>query len=113
MSGDFYRLEIPLGVAYTPVSQSSSGTVVVGVANKRIVLVSASIIASANVTITWQTSTGLVNLSGPQSIIQFGGYVLPFNAGGWLETLFGDSLVLNLAPGVAIGGMLSYVLDGK
>jgi len=110
---NLYRLEIPLGIYYKPVDQSTSGTVVVGVPGKRIVVISASIIVSANVILQWFTSTGLVELTGPQSITQTGGYILPFNAGGWFQTAFGDSLVLMFTPGgVQIGGCVSYVLDG-
>jgi len=113
MSGDFYRLEIPSGIFFKPVDMGVSGTVVIGVANKRIVLISASIIVSANTSLQWQTSTGPLELSGPQSITATGGYILPFNAGGWTSTLFGDSLLLTISPSVAIGGMISYCLDGK
>jgi hypothetical protein len=107
-----YRLEIPLGIFYKPVDASTSGTVVVGVAGKRIVVISASIIVSANVTLQWFTSTGLVELTGPQSITTTGGYILPANFGGWFETAFGDSLVLNISPSMPVGGCISYVLDG-
>jgi len=107
-----FRLEIPLGIFYKPVDMASTGTVVVGVVGKRIVLISASIIVSANVTLTWQTSTGLVELTGPQSITTTGGYILPANFGGWFQTAFGDSLVLNMSPNVPVGGCISYVLDG-
>jgi hypothetical protein len=110
---NYYRLEIPLGVLYAPIALASSATAVVGVPNKRIVLISASIIASAAVNVKWQTSTGPLDLSGLAYLAQNGGYILPFNAGGWLETLFGDSLLLNLNPNVPIGGNISYVLDGK
>ena len=109
---NLYRLEIPLGIYYKPVDMASSGTVVVGVVGKRIVVISASIIVSANVTLTWQTSTGLVELTGPQSITTTGGYILPANFGGWFQTAFGDSLVLNISPSQPIGGCISYVLDG-
>jgi hypothetical protein len=109
---NLYRLEIPFGIFYKPVDMSSSGTVVVGVAGKRIVLISASVIVSANVTLQWQTSSLVAEISGPQAISPTGGYILPFNAGGWLETAFNDSLMLNLSPNVQIGGMVSYVLDG-
>jgi hypothetical protein len=37
-----------------------------------------------------------------------GGIVLPFNAGGWFQTAVGDSLLINLSAGVAVGGSLSY-----
>jgi hypothetical protein len=109
---NLYRLEIPLGIFYKPVDTSTTGTIVVGVAGKRIVVISASIIVSANVTLQWQTSTGLAELTGPQAISPTGGYILPANFGGWFQTAFGDSLVLNLNPNTQIGGCISYVLDG-
>ena len=109
---NLYRLEIPLGVYYKPIDQASSQTVVVGVVGKRVVLISASVIVSANVTLQWFTSTGLVELTGPQSITTTGGYILPANFGGWFQTKFGDSLVLSVSPSMPIGGCISYVLDG-
>jgi hypothetical protein len=110
---NFVRLEIPLGYLYTPIQMSASSTAVLGVAGKRIVLISANIIASAAVNIKWQTSTGPTDLSGFAYLAQNGGYILPHNSGGWLETLVGDSLLINMSAGVAIGGCISYALDGK
>jgi hypothetical protein len=107
-----WQPEIPLGIYYAVVNFGSTSTVVIGVPNRQINLISASIIVSAAVTLTWQTSTGSVNLSGPQAISPTGGYILPFNAGGWLQTALGDSLILNISPNTAIGGMISYVLIG-
>ena len=109
---NLYRLEIPLGIYYQPIDQTTPQTVVVGVVGKRIVLISASVIVSANVTLQWFTSTGLVELTGPQSITTTGGYILPANFGGWFQTKFGDSLVLSVSPSMPIGGCISYVLDG-
>ena len=111
MSGDFYRLEIPSGVLYKPIDMSGSATAVLGVAGKRIVLISAFLTVSANTTLQWFTSSGPTELSGPHAITATGGYVMPFNAGGWFATNFGDSLLLN--TGAALGGCLSYALDGK
>src|SRR5215469_5383797 len=112
MSGDCYRLEIPTGVFFKPIDLPSNGTAVLGVAGKRIILLSAFLTVTANTTLQWFTSTGPVELTGPHAITATGGYVMPFNAGGWFETAFGDSLVLNIAPATPIGGCLSYVLDG-
>ena len=109
---NLYRLEIPLGIYYKPIDQTTPQTVVVGVVGKRIVLISASIIVSANVTLQWITSPSLAELTGPQSITTTGGYILPGNFGGWFQTAFGDSLVLNISPSMAVGGCISYVLDG-
>jgi len=111
MSGDFYRLEIPTGVFFKPIDLPSNGTAVLGVAGKRIILLSAFLTVTANTTLQWFTSTGPTELTGPHAITATGGYVMPFNAGGWFGTNSGDSLLLN--TGAAVGGCLSYTLDGK
>jgi len=109
---NLYRLEIPLGIFYKPIDQTGNATAVLGVVGKRIVLISAFLTVSANTTLQWFTSTGPTELTGPHAITITGGYVMPFNAGGWFETAFGDSLLLNVIPGTPIGGCLSYLLDG-
>jgi hypothetical protein len=107
---NLYRPEIPTGILYAPIALAASGTAVVGVLGRAIVLLSASIIASNQVNVKWQTSTGPTDLSGYAYIAQYGGYILPFNAGGWCQTNPGDSLLLNLSSGIPIGGMISYLL---
>lgn len=107
---DIYRLEIPSGVLFEPIEQSATATLVFGVAGRKIVVLSAWMVASAQVNVKFQSSTGLVDLTGYADCAQFGGFVLNFNAGGWFETAVGDSLILNLASGVAVGGSLSYAL---
>jgi hypothetical protein len=104
-----WQPEVPSGIYYAVVNTSTTTTIVIGRPNQQINLISASIIVSASTTLTWQSSTGSVGLSGPQSISPTGGYILPFNAGGWLQTAINDSLVLAIAPSVSIGGMISYV----
>jgi hypothetical protein len=107
---EFTRTETPLGVLYAPIETSSSGTLVLGVPGRSIVVVSLWLVASNNVNVKFQTSTGPVDLTGPAYCIQNGGIVLGQNAGGWFETLPGDSLLINLNIGVAVGGSLSYIL---
>lgn len=108
---DIYRAETPTGILYVPIETSlSSTTLVVGVAGKRIVVVSAWLVASAVTQSKFQTATGPTDISGPAYDAQYGGIVLPFNAGGWFQTFVGDSLLLNLSPAVAVGGSLSYIL---
>ncbi len=106
---DLYRAQIPTGILYAPVQMSGSGTVVFGVTGERIVLISANLIASAAVNIKWQTSTGPTDLSGFAYLAQNGGYILPFNAGGWLQTAVGDSLLLNFGSAIAVGDCISYI----
>ena len=107
---DIYRTEVPGGVLFTPIEVSASGTLITGVATRQIVVLSLWLVASANVNVKWQTSTGPVDLTGPAYCIANGGVVLPFNAGGWFATAIGDSLLINLSSGVAVGGSISYIL---
>jgi hypothetical protein len=107
---DIYRTEAPGGILYTPIEVSASGTLVFGVTGKKIVVLSAWVVASANTNVKWQTSTGAVDISGPAYCVANGGVVLGFNAGGWFQTAVGDSLLINLSVGVPIGGSLSYIL---
>lgn len=108
--GDIYRTEIPTGVLFTPISLSASGTLVIGVAGKKILVLSAWLVAAAAVGVEFQTSTGTAAITGAVDCAQNGGFVLNFNAGGWFQTLTGDSLLLNLSSNVVVGGSLSYAL---
>jgi hypothetical protein len=107
---DIYRTEVPGGILYTPIEVSASGTLVVGVAGRKIVVLSFYFVCSSAVNVKFQTSTGSIDISGPAYCIANGGVVNAFNAGGWFQTLVGDSLLINLSSGVAIGGSLSYIL---
>lgn len=107
---DIYRIEIPQGVNYAPIALSNSGTLVFGVPGKSIVVLSAWLVAANQVNAKFQTSTGPVDLTGAADCAQYGGFVLNFNAGGWFQTLPGDSLLLNLNQAIAVGGSLSYAL---
>jgi hypothetical protein len=106
-----YRLAIPTGIGYVDINTGSTSTVLVnGVPGRRIVVLSVSLVASNIVIATFQTSTGAIALGGPYYCAQYGGIVLNHNMGGWFETAFGDSLLLALGAGVAVGGSLSYAL---
>ena len=107
---DIYRPEIPSGIRYVPIEISATTTIIFGVTGKSIVVLSAWLVGNAAVNAKFQTSAGPVNITGPAYCAQNGGIVLPFNAGGWFATAPGDSLILNLSSGVAVGGSLSYVL---
>ena len=107
---DIYRTEAPGGILFAPISLSASGTLITGVAGKSIVVLSTWLVAAAAVGVKFQTSTGSIDLTGQAPCAQNGGFVLPFNAGGWFKTAIGDSLLINLSSGVAVGGSLSYIL---
>lgn len=104
------RTEVPGGILYTPIEVSATGTLVFGVAGKKIVVLSFYFVCSSATNVKFQTSSGPADISGPAYCIANGGVVNSFNAGGWFQTLVGDSLLINLSSGVPIGGSLSYIL---
>ena len=104
------RDETPWGYFYVPIETASTMTLVIGTPGRQIVVLDCWFVCSANVNVKFQTSTGLVDLTGYAYCIQNGGVVLPFSAGGWFATAPGDSLIINLAGGVPIGGSLTYTL---
>lgn len=107
---DYYRSEIPGGVLYVPIELSATGTLIVGVANRKIVVLSTWLVASTQCNVKFQTSSGPTDITGPSYCAANGGIVLNHNIGGWFQTLVGDSLLINLSPSTPIGGSLSYIL---
>ena len=107
---DIYRTEVPGGILYTPIEISASGTLVFGVAGRKIVVLSFYFVCSTANNVKFQTSTGPLDISGPAYCVANGGCVNGFNAGGWFQTLIGDSLLVNLSAASPIGGSLSYIL---
>lgn len=107
---EIYRAEIPSGILYAPIALAASGTLVFGVPSRSIVLVSAWMVASAAVNAKFQSSTGPTDLTGLSYTAQNGGFVLPFNPGGWARTAPGDSLLLALSGSIPVGGSISYIL---
>ena len=104
-----WQPENPLGIYYAVVNISVTSTIVIGRPNQQIVLVSCGMTVGTTLSLTWQSSTGSVDIFGPSPITATGGYILPFNAGGWFQTAVGDSLILSPSPNGAVGGGISYV----
>lgn len=107
---EFSRTEVPGGILYVPIQIAASATIVIGVANRKIVVLSAWMVGNGTAAGKFQTSTGPIDISGPAYLIANGGVVLPYNQGGWFQTLVGDSLLLNLNASIPVGGSLSYIL---
>ena len=107
---DIYRTEVPGGILFAPIELSASGTLITGVTARKIVVLSLWLVASNATNVKFQTFTSSTDITGPSYCAANGGIVLPFNAGGWFATLSGDSLLINLSSGVAIGGSISYIL---
>jgi hypothetical protein len=98
-------------IQYAAVSAASSGnnTIVAAVAGKRIRVLSCFLVADDAVTAKFQSGAGGTDLTGAASLAANGGYVLPFNEGGWFQT--GINTLLNLSLGGAVGvrGAISYI----
>jgi len=107
---DIYRTEVPGGIQYVPIEVSASGTLVFGVAGRKIVVLSFYFVCSTANNVKFQTSTGSIDLTGPAYCVANGGCVNGFNSGGWFQTAVGDSLLINLSAASPIGGSLSYIL---
>jgi hypothetical protein len=98
-------------IKYAAISASSSGnnTIVAGVSEKRIRVLSAFLVASAAVTAKFQSAAGGTDLTGAVALADNGGYVLPFNEGGWFQTDSGALLNLSLGGAVPVAGSVSYI----
>lgn len=66
-------------------------------------------VASASVTVTFESSGGQIE-GGPMSCIANSGVCANFSPIGWVETNKGEGLNMGLSSGVQVGGHLSYVL---
>lgn len=97
---------------YASIAASSSGanTIVAAVTGKRILVLSLSVVAAADVAMTWKSASTVI--SGEQSFPANGGRVLNHNPTGWFVTAAGEALVLTLGGAVSVGGELVYqVID--
>ena len=110
LSGGVTELSFPL---FAPIVASASGATTI-VTNafplRKLRVIAANVIASNAVNVKWQTSTGPVDLTGLAYLTTNGGYILPYNAIGWFETLPGDNLLINLSGAIPVGGHITYIL---
>lgn len=89
--------------------ENGANTLVVGVADKRIRVLSYKLSASGAVDAKFQSDGE--DLTGWAYMPAAGwGEVEPFNGAGYFESATGEDLVLFLSDGVAVGGHLTYVL---
>lgn len=101
---------------YAAISASSSGntTMVAAVPERRIRVLSYTVVADSAVVVKWKS--GSTDISGDMSLAANGG-MSPNSSGlspagfvGLFETGIGEGLILNLSSAVAVGGHLTYVL---
>jgi hypothetical protein len=94
-------------MANAPIILSSSGTVITGVAGKKIRVMALAVVSLAAVGIKLQSNT--TDITGVLSLAANGGIV--WNAGGrtaWCETAAGEALNINISAGTTLGGVIVY-----
>jgi hypothetical protein len=98
-------------IKFAAISASSSGnnTIVAAVTDKRIRVLSAFLVAAGAVTAKFQSGASGTDLTGAASLSANGGYVLPFNEGGWFQTDPGTLLNLSLGGAQSVAGSVSYI----
>lgn len=95
-------------------SASGSNTIVAAVTNKRIRVLSYTMIAAGDVTVTWRSASTAI--SGPMALATNGGaapsagQATPAGLIGQFETNQGEALNLNLSAAVAVGGHITYIV---
>jgi len=115
MAGPAKVVDQPTGdlmsVKYAVINANTSGnnTVVAAVASKRIRVLSMWIICTSAGDVRWESAAGGTALTGQAPVAANGGYVLPYNEGGWFQTVAGELLNLELSGTLDCNGSLSYV----
>lgn len=103
---------VPLLIKYAVIDSATSGdtTLVAAVTGKKIRLLSLiAVMTGTAVTIRFESGTGGTALTGQMTPSQGGGFVLPYNPGGWFETAAGVLLNLELGGAQSVDGCLTYV----
>lgn len=68
------------------------------------------LVASAAVTVRFESGTGGTALTGQMQLSANGGFVLPFNPVGWFKTAANTLLNLELSGAVSVDGVLGYTV---
>lgn len=93
---------------FAAINASATGTIVAAVPGKSIRVLSMDMVASAALTVKWQSHATPTDISGPQAYAANGGIVRPLNQLGWFQTLQGEALDINIAGAGTVGGNLTY-----
>ena len=83
-------------------------TIVSGTASKKTRILAAYLVCNGAAQVNWQSHTTTATADGAQSLSNTGGWVLPFNPIGWLDTVAGEALDLNCinAAAFSVGGLV-------
>jgi len=75
----------------------------------KIRVLSLFVVASAAVTVRFESAAGGTALTGQMQLAANGGFVLPYNPNGWFETADNALLNLELSGAISVDGGLQYV----
>lgn len=92
------------------VASSGDNTIVNADATKKIRVFSLVLVASAAVTVRFESAAGGTALTGQMQLAANAGFVLPFNPLGWFETAANQLLNLELSGAISVDGNLTYGL---
>ena len=88
---------------------SGDNTIVAAVNPKKIRVLSVFLVASAAMTVRFESGASGTALTGQMNLAANGGFVLPFNPSGWFETASNTLLNLELSSANSVDGSLVYV----
>ena len=97
---------------YASIDAGASGdnTLVALVSGKRIRVLSLFVVASAAVTVRFESGTGGTALTGQMQVGANGNINMPFNPEGWFQAVAGQLLNMELGSATSVDGCLTYVL---
>jgi hypothetical protein len=98
-------------IKYAVIDAASSGdnTIVSAVTGKKIRVLSCFLVAAGIVNVRFESAAGGTALTGQMNLTTYSGFVLPFNEGGWFETVAAELLNLELSGAISVDGCLTYV----
>lgn len=88
---------------------SGDNTLIAAVTSKKIRVLSAFLVASAAVTVRFESGASGTALTGQMNLAANGGFALPFNPLCWFETGSNTLLNLELSGAISVDGCLTYV----
>jgi hypothetical protein len=103
-------------IKYAVIDAAGSGDntlVAAAGAGKKIRVHSCFLVASGAVNVRFESGASGTALTGQMNCAANGGFVLPYNEGGWFETAANTLLNLELSGATSVDGSLSYSEIGQ
>lgn len=96
--------------AAVSVSAAGGNVLVAAIAGKKIRVVAAFLVASGGANnVKLESQSGGTALTGVMNLAANGQLPIPYNPEGWVETVAGEALSLNLSAATLVGGVVDYV----